>query len=154
MATVTFDKINNELNQIVSDFEKLIDKGHYDDAIEIINGITRELTVNDGIELDQTSQNGQYDNRFHEIFSLLMDKIDSRKNTHAQPSSISTQDYNALKLVLENASERIFKTAEIRKNLMSKDPNQDAYREALKDGITEATNDKIYYKKRKRNMIL
>lgn len=136
---ISFDRINQEMQNIVSDFEKLLEDGKYDEAKKAIDDIMDELSANTDIELDQDNDN---DNNFHKLYKELTKKIDDRETSHASPAKGNITDYDALKQALELATESIFKTAEIRQELVLKDPDQDEYKTALEDGIKSSQLEK------------
>ncbi len=136
---ISFDRINQEMQNIVSDFEKLLTDGKYDEAKQAIDDIMNELSANADIELDQDNEN---DNNFHKLYKELTKKIDDRETSHASPAAGNTTDYDALKQALELATESIFKTAEIRQDLVLKDPDQNEYKQALQEGIASSQLEK------------
>ena len=68
---ISFDRINQEMQNIVSDFEKLLTDGKYDEAKQAIDDIMNELSANADIELDQDNEN---DNNFHKLYKELTKK--------------------------------------------------------------------------------
>lgn len=136
---ISFKRINNELQDIVNQFEQLLEEGKYDEAKKTIDDIVHELTVNTDIELDQDSEN---DNNFHRLYKELTKKINEREESQVAPAPGNVTDYSALKQVLELAIDQIFKTSEIRQELILKDPEQSEYRQALQEGITNSKKEK------------
>lgn len=142
---INFDRINNDLSSIVSEFENLLNQGKYDEARDAVNNIIYELSANTNIELSMGGNTP--DNNFHTLYIALVQKINDRATSHAAPIVGNVTDYDALKLLLDNASIQLFKTADVRKELIQKDPDMDEYRQALEAGLVESQQHKEQLKK-------
>lgn len=135
MASISFDKINEELDSIVSDFENLLNTGKNDEAEQLISEIMKTFEGNFDIELSDGST--EYDNVFHEVYSKIKEKLEAK----AQEKGVSLEDltktpeYTALWATFESCGETFLKTADVRKALLEKDPEQTEYINALQEYI-------------------
>ena len=135
MASISFDKINEELDSIVSDFENLLNTGKNDEAEQLISEIMKTFEGNFDIELSDGST--EYDNVFHEVYSKIKEKLEAK----AQEKGVSlenltkTPEYAALWATFESCGETFLKTADVRKALLEKDPEQTEYINALQEYI-------------------
>lgn len=137
---INFDRINNDLGNIVGEFENLLNQGKYDEARDAVNAIIYELSANTNIALSMGGNTA--DNNFHELYIQLVQKISDRASSHVAPEVGNVTDYDALKMLLDNASTQLFKTSEVRKVLIEKNPDMDEYREALQQGLVESQQNK------------
>lgn len=137
---INFDRINNDLAGIVSEFEDLLNDGKYDEAKTAVEALMYELGANTHIKLSLGGDTS--DHTFHEIYREIVRKYEEKYDSPAAPIGGSATDYTGLKTVIDAATTDVFRTAEVRQELINKDPDMTEYREALEAGITESTRRK------------
>lgn len=130
---VSWNKINQNMKQIVDEFEKLyIDEKNFSECEKILKDIFNIFSSKYNIRLDE---NEDFNHVFHQLFDEIQNVMKSSENP------LTTSEYAGFKNVnnlFQKMSEDVFKTAEIRNRLREIDPNNQEYRSALEKGITEA----------------
>ena len=133
---IGFDRINQQLEDIVNEFNDLLTQGKYDEAKTAVEDIAAILNDDTTPNID-ISTNTTYDNNFHKLYSKF-EEITNAITSPAAQAAGNTTDFNALKQCLENIASQIFKTHEVRNALITKnDPDMDEYKRALEEGINE-----------------
>lgn len=135
---VSWNKINQNMKQIVNDFEKLyIDEKNFSECEKILKDIFNIFSSKYNIRLDENED-------FNHIFHQLFDEIQNVMKSFDEP--LVTGEYAGFKTVndlFKKMSEDVFKTAEIRNRLREIDPTNKEYRTALEKGIEEAEERKV-----------
>ena len=80
MSTITWDRINNDVENIINEFNNFLDNNQYNEANEIIEDIMSAFDGNFGIELNNApdANNKIYDNKVHEVYSKIKDALEAR----------------------------------------------------------------------------
>lgn len=139
---VSINRINMEMDDIISEFQALLDYGKYDEAKKAIEDILIEFETHDDIGLSDGDP--APDNNFHNLYIQLKGLIEAKeKNSPAAMAAGNTADFKAVQFALQGATAKIFNTAEIRAKLIKNDPHLDEYKAALQEGIAEANAKKI-----------
>lgn len=146
MSTITWDRINNDIENIINEFNKFLDNNQYNEANEIINDIMSAFDGNFGIELNNApdANNKIYDNKVHEVYSKIKDALEARASGQGKTLEelLKTKEYTALKNSIEQTADSFFKTSEVRIALLEKDPEEQEYLEALQEYIDETESKK------------
>lgn len=138
---VSINRINMKMADIISEFQALLDYGKYDEAKKAIEDILVELETHDDIGLSDGDP--APDNNFHNLYIQLKGLIEAKESSPAAIAAGNTADFKAVQFALQGATAKIFDTAEVRAELIKKDPHLDEYKVALEDGIAEAKAKKI-----------
>lgn len=135
---VSWNKINQNMEQIIDEFEKLyIDEKNFSECEKILKDIFNIFSSKYNIKLDE---NEDFDHVFHQLF----DRIQNVMKSSDEP--LTTGEYAGFKNVndlFKKMSEDVFKTAEIRGRLREIDPTNKEYKAALEKGIEEAEARKV-----------
>lgn len=137
---INFDRINNDLDGIISEFEGLLNNGKYSEAKQAVEDLMYELGANTRIRLSLGGRTA--DHSFHEIYKQIVEKYYDRAGSPAPRYGGAGIDYSDLKTVLDTATTDIFRTAEVRQELIQLDPEMQEYRDALQAGIAESNQRK------------
>lgn len=146
MSTITWDRINNDIENIINEFNNFLDNNQYNEANEIINDIMSAFDGNFGIELNNApdANNKIYDNKVHEVYSKIKDALEARASGQGKTLEelLKTKEYTALRNSIEQTADSFFKTSEVRIALLEKDPEEQEYLEALQEYIDETESKK------------
>lgn len=146
MSTITWDRINNDIENIINEFNNFLDNNQYNEANEIINDIMSAFDGNFGIELNNApdANNKIYDNKVHEVYSKIKDALEARASGQGKTLEelLKTKEYTALRNSIEQTADSFFKTSEVRRALLEKDPKEQEYLEALQEYIDETESKK------------
>ena len=146
MSTITWDRINNDIENIINEFNNFLDNKQYNKANEIIEDIMSAFDGNFGIELNDApdANNKIYDNKVHEVYSKIKDALEARASGQGKTLEelLNTKEYTALRNSIEQTADSFFKTSEVRIALLEKDPEEQEYLEALQEYIDETESKK------------
>lgn len=146
MSTITWDRINNDVENIINEFNNFLDNNQYNEANEIIEDIMSAFDGNFGIELNNApdANNKIYDNKVHEVYSKIKDALEARASGQGKTLEelLNTKEYTALRNSIEQTADSFFKTSEVRIALLEKDPEEQEYLEALQEYIDETESKK------------
>lgn len=146
MSTITWDRINNDVENIINEFNNFLDNNQYNEANEIIEDIMSAFDGNFGIELNDApdANNKIYDNKVHEVYSKIKDALEARASGQGKTLEelLNTKEYTALRNSIEQTADSFFKTSEVRIALLEKDPEEQEYLEALQEYIDETESKK------------
>ena len=146
MSTITWDRINNDVENIINEFNNFLDNKQYNKANEIIEDIMSAFDGNFGIELNDApdANNKIYDNKVHEVYSKIKDALEARASGQGKTLEelLNTKEYTALRNSIEQTADSFFKTSEVRIALLEKDPEEQEYLEALQEYIDETESKK------------
>ena len=146
MSTITWDRINNDVENIINEFNNFLDNNQYNEANEIIEDIMSAFDGNFGIELNNApdANNKIYDNKVHEVYSKIKDALEARASGQGKTLEelLKTKEYTALRNSIEQTADSFFKTSEVRIALLEKDLKEQEYLEALQEYIDETESKK------------
>lgn len=148
MSTITWDRINNDVENIINEFNNFLDNNQYNKANEIIEDIMSAFEINAPMELNnvpEAKNQTYYDNKVHEVYSKIKDALEARASGQGKTLEelLDTNDeYKALRDIIGRTADLFFKTSEVRKALLEKDPDEQEYLEALQEYIDETESKK------------
>lgn len=146
MSTITWDRINNDVESIINEFNDFLDKNQYDEANGIVNEIMSAFDGTFGVELNNApDENNQiYDNKVHEVYSKIREALETRAVGKGKTLEelLKTKEYEALRDSIKQTADTFFKTSEVRSALLEKDPEEQEYLDALQEYIDETESEK------------
>lgn len=146
MSTITWDRINNDVESIINEFNDFLDKNQYDEANGIVNEIMSAFDGTFGVELNNApDENNQiYDNKVHEVYSKIREALETRAAGKGKTLEelLKTKEYEALRDSIKQTADTFFKTSEVRSALLEKDPEEQEYLDALQEYIDETESEK------------
>lgn len=146
MSTITWDRINNDVESIINELNDFLDKNQYDEANGIVNEIMSAFDGTFGVELNNApdDNNQIYDNKVHEVYSKIREALETRAAGEGKTLEelLKTKEYEALRDSIKQTADTFFKTSEVRSALLEKDPEEQEYLDALQEYIDETESEK------------
>ena len=131
---LTYENLKNEMDMIISEFERTLLNGDYARAKLVTGDLLKLFRKTYGIELDRKPE---FDHDFQEAMQKMDDSL---KRIH--PSADKTSEYLDVHESFSKVVDEVMHVNEVRRRAMELEPTADTFIESYTKGIEEAKQKK------------